>query len=75
MILALLRKQNYVGLGSIDMRNIARSRDMRKTKQRSWISNSGLGLLNYQKTIFTGLGSLDISNMKFRRSWIPKSSL
>ena len=28
---------------------------MRKTKERSWIGNSGLGLLDCQKTKFTGL--------------------
>ena len=48
---------------------------MRKTKQRSWISNSGFKSLDYQKTIFAGLGSLDLLTKKFRRSWIAESGL
>ena len=50
-------------------------REMRKTKQRPWIGNSGLGSLDYPKTIFTGLGSLDFPTKKFHRSWIAKSGL
>ena len=45
---------------------------MRKTKQRSWIGNLGLRLLDYQKTIFAGLELLDFSTKKFCRSWIAK---
>ena len=48
---------------------------MRKTKQRPWIGNSGLGSLDYHKTIFTGLGSVDFPMKKFKRSWIAKSGL
>ena len=48
---------------------------MRKTKQRPWIGNSGLGSLDYHKTIFTGLGSVDFPMKKFKRSWITKSGL
>ena len=50
-------------------------RDMRKTNQRPWTGNSGLGSLDYPKTIFTGLGSLDFPLKKFYRSWIAKSGL
>ena len=46
---------------------------MRKTKQRPWIGNSGLRSLDYQQTIFTGLGSLDFPTKKFHRSWMAKS--
>ena len=48
---------------------------MCKTRHRSWTDNSGLGSLDYQKTIFPGLGSLDISMKKFHRSWIARSGL
>ena len=48
---------------------------MRKTKQRPWIGHSGLGSLDYHKTIFTGLGSVDFPMKKFKRSWIAKSGL
>ena len=41
----------------------------------SWTGNSGLGSLDYQETIFTGLGSLDFPLKKFHRSWIAKSGL
>ena len=50
-------------------------RNMGKTKQWSWIGNSGFRSLDYQKTIFTGLRLLDFSMKKFRWSWITKSLL
>ena len=37
--------------------------------------SKGFGLLDYQKTIFTGLGSLDFPTKNFDRSWIAKSGL
>ena len=48
---------------------------MCKTRQMSWIGNSGLRLLDYQKTIFTGLELLDFPAKEFHRSWIAKSGL
>ena len=47
---------------------------MRKTKQRLWIGNTGLGLLDYQKKFFTGR-SLDFPTKKFHRSLIAKAGL